>query len=198
VLWGTLSPTCESDPAAVTGLFRRRLPGVAEGHRQVRRSVDPGLRQHRRSTPANYTFCLYTKDGETKSNPAATALHLLVKDGNDWKIVDHHSSAECLRLRRQLPRPPAAAARHCPSTSNGERARLTSSGQQRMLAAALFLSLVDLRAAAPVDISGGGRPAVPRFPARGARIPGAWQLAHIANHQGKKPHDRRQPRSKRV
>src|SRR5262245_29092579 len=36
VLWGTLSPTIRSDPAAPKSLLRRRLPGVAEGHRQVR------------------------------------------------------------------------------------------------------------------------------------------------------------------
>ena len=47
VLWGTLSPTVRSDPGRAEGLFRRRLPGVAEGHRQIRRSVDPGLRRHR-------------------------------------------------------------------------------------------------------------------------------------------------------
>src|SRR5215510_12482704 len=38
-----------------------------------------------------YTFS-YTKDGETKSIPARYSL-TYVKDGNDWKIVDHHSSA---------------------------------------------------------------------------------------------------------
>ena len=47
VLWGTLSPTVRSDPGRAEGLFRRRLPGIAEGHRQVRGSVDPGLWRHR-------------------------------------------------------------------------------------------------------------------------------------------------------
>ena len=32
------------------------------------------------------------RDGETKSIPARYSL-TYVKDGNDWTIVDHHSSA---------------------------------------------------------------------------------------------------------
>ena len=47
VLWGTLSPTVRSDGRA-EGLFRRRVPGAAQGHRQVRRPVDPRVRRHRR------------------------------------------------------------------------------------------------------------------------------------------------------
>src|SRR5215831_21292348 len=77
-------------PGRPQSLLRRRLPGVAEGHRQVRGPVDPRLR----NTAVNsgyYTFS-YTKDGETKSIPARYSL-TYVKDGNDWKIVDHHSSA---------------------------------------------------------------------------------------------------------
>jgi hypothetical protein len=38
-----------------------------------------------------YTFP-YTKDGETKSIPARYSF-TFVKEGNDCKIVDHHSSA---------------------------------------------------------------------------------------------------------
>ena len=71
-------------------LVRRRLPGLAEGDRQVRRPVDPRLRKHR-GQQRLYTFS-YAKDGETKSIPARYSF-TYVKDGNDWKIVDHHSSA---------------------------------------------------------------------------------------------------------
>jgi hypothetical protein len=38
-----------------------------------------------------YTFS-HTKDGEAKSIPARYSS-TYVKDSNDWKIVDHHSSA---------------------------------------------------------------------------------------------------------
>jgi hypothetical protein len=39
-----------------------------------------------------YYTLSYTKDGETKSIPARYSF-TYVKDGNDCKIVDHHSSA---------------------------------------------------------------------------------------------------------
>jgi hypothetical protein len=39
-----------------------------------------------------YYTLFYTKDGETKSIPARYSF-TYVKEGNDCKIVDHHSSA---------------------------------------------------------------------------------------------------------
>ena len=39
-----------------------------------------------------YYTLFYTKDGETKSIPARYSF-TFVKEGNDCKIVDHHSSA---------------------------------------------------------------------------------------------------------
>jgi uncharacterized protein (TIGR02246 family) len=90
VLWGTLSPTIRSDPAAVKAYFVgafQALPKatVKFGDQLIRvygnTAVNSGY----------YTFS-YTKDGETKSIPARYSL-TYVKDGNDWKIVDHHSSA---------------------------------------------------------------------------------------------------------
>ena len=90
VLWGTLSPTVRSDPAALKEYFVgafKALPKltVKFGDQLIRvygdTAVDTGY----------YTFS-YTKDGETRSL-AARYSFTFVKDGNDCKIVDHHSSA---------------------------------------------------------------------------------------------------------
>ena len=90
VLWGTLSPTVRSDPAALKAYFVgafQALPKatVKFGDQLIRvygnAAVNTGY----------YTFS-YTKDGETKSIPARYSF-TYVKDGNDWKIVDHHSYA---------------------------------------------------------------------------------------------------------
>src|SRR5207244_7582993 len=90
VLWGTLSPTVRSDPAALKAYFVgafQALPKatVKFGDQLIRvygnTAVNTGY----------YTFS-YTKDGETKSIPARYSF-TYVKDGNDWKIVDHNSSA---------------------------------------------------------------------------------------------------------
>src|SRR5436190_13595535 len=90
VLWGTLSPTVRSDPAAVKAYFVAAFQALPKatvkfGDQLIRvfgnTAVNTGY----------YTFS-YTKDGETKSIPARYSF-TYVKDGNDWKIVDHHSSA---------------------------------------------------------------------------------------------------------
>ena len=90
VLWGTLSPTLRSDPAALKAYFVgafQALPKatVKFGDQLIRvygdNAVDTGY----------YTFS-YTKDGETKSIPARFSF-TFVTEGNDCKIVDHHSSA---------------------------------------------------------------------------------------------------------
>lgn len=95
VLWGTLSPTVRSDPAAVKAYFVgafQALPKatVKFGDQLIRvygnTAVNTGY----------YTF-FYIKDGETKTLPARYSI-TYVKDGNDWKIVDHHSS--------EVPQPP--------------------------------------------------------------------------------------------
>jgi uncharacterized protein (TIGR02246 family) len=95
VLWGTLSPSVRSDPAAVKAYFVgafQALPKatVKFGDQLIRvygnTAVNTGY----------YTFS-YIKDGETKSIPARYSF-TYVYDGNDWKIVDHHSSA--------VPQPP--------------------------------------------------------------------------------------------
>ena len=90
VLWGTLSPTVRSDPAALKAYFVgafQALPKatVKFGDQLIRVYGDTAV------NTGYYTFW-YTKDGETKSIPARYSF-TFVKDGTDCKIVDHHSSA---------------------------------------------------------------------------------------------------------
>jgi uncharacterized protein (TIGR02246 family) len=90
VLWGTLSPTVRADHAALRDYFVtafKVLPNlkVAFGEQLIRvygtTAVNTGY----------YTFS-YLKDGESKTLPARYSF-TLVKDGEKWMIVDHHSSA---------------------------------------------------------------------------------------------------------
>jgi hypothetical protein len=90
VLWGTLSSTVRSDPAGLKAYFVgafQALPKltVKFGEQLIRvygvTAVNTG-----------YYTLFYTKDGETKSIPARYSF-TFVKEGNDCKIVDHHSSA---------------------------------------------------------------------------------------------------------
>jgi uncharacterized protein (TIGR02246 family) len=90
VLWGTLSPTLRADRAALRDYFVtafKALPGlkVTFGDQLIRvygnTAVDTGY----------YTFA-YSKDGEAKSLPARFSF-TYVKHGQQWLIVDHHSSA---------------------------------------------------------------------------------------------------------
>src|SRR5262245_18385352 len=90
VLWGTLSPTIRSDPAALKAYFVGAFQALPKA---IVKFGDQLIRVYG-NTAVNsgyYTFS-YTKDGETKSIPARYSF-TYVKDGNDWKIVDHHSSA---------------------------------------------------------------------------------------------------------
>ena len=90
VLWGTLSSTVRADRAAlrdyVVTAFKV-LPSlkVTFGD-QLIRIYD--------ATAVNtryYTF-FYVRDGETRTLPARYSF-TLVKRGENWLIVDHHSSA---------------------------------------------------------------------------------------------------------
>jgi uncharacterized protein (TIGR02246 family) len=90
VLWGTLSPTVRADRAALRDYFVtafKVLPNlkVAFGEQLIRvygtTAVNTGY----------YTFS-FGKDGEPKTLPARYSF-TLVKDGENWMIVDHHSSA---------------------------------------------------------------------------------------------------------
>jgi hypothetical protein len=90
VLWGTLSPTVRADPGAVKAYF----VGAFGALPQATVKFGDHLIRVYGNTAVNtgyYTFS-YIKDGEAKSIPARYSL-TYVKDGNDWKIVDHHSSA---------------------------------------------------------------------------------------------------------
>jgi hypothetical protein len=90
VLWGTLSPTVRSDPAGLKAYFvgaYQALPKltVKFGEQFIRVYGDTAVN-------TGYYTLFYTKDGEAKSLPARYSF-TYVKDGNDCKIVDHHSSA---------------------------------------------------------------------------------------------------------
>jgi uncharacterized protein (TIGR02246 family) len=90
VLWGTLSPTVRSDPGAVKAYFVGAFGALPKA---TVKFGDQLIRVYG-NTAVNtgyYTFS-YSKDGETKSIPARYSF-TYVKEGNDWKIVDHHSSA---------------------------------------------------------------------------------------------------------
>ena len=95
VLWGTLSPTVRADRAALRDYFIgafKVLPvlKVSFGEQLIRvygtTAVNTGY----------YTFS-YSKDGEPKTLPARYSF-VFVKDGQNWIIVDHHSS--------EMPAPP--------------------------------------------------------------------------------------------
>jgi hypothetical protein len=90
VLWGTLSSTVRSDPGGLKAYFVgafQALPKltVKFGEQFVRVYGDTAVN-------TGYYTLFYTKDGETKSIPARYSF-TYVKEGNDCKIVDHHSSA---------------------------------------------------------------------------------------------------------
>jgi hypothetical protein len=90
VLWGTLSPTVRSDPAALKAYFVAAFQALPKltvkfGDQLIRVYGDTAV------NTGYYTFS-FTKDGESKSLPARYSL-TYVKEGNDCKIVDHHSSA---------------------------------------------------------------------------------------------------------
>jgi uncharacterized protein (TIGR02246 family) len=90
VLWGTLSPTLRASPATIHDYFVTAfevLPGleVTLGEQWIRVYGDAAV------NTGYYTFS-YRKDGETKTLPARYSF-TFVKDGGNWVIVDHHSSA---------------------------------------------------------------------------------------------------------
>jgi len=90
VLWGTLSPTVRADRQALRDYFVaafKLLPGlkVAFGDQLIRVYGDTAV------NTGYYTFS-FVKDGEAKRLPARYSF-TYVKSGEQWLIVDHHSSA---------------------------------------------------------------------------------------------------------
>jgi uncharacterized protein (TIGR02246 family) len=90
VLWGTLSPAIRSDAAGIQGYFKDacvKLPKLTVDFKDhlVRvygnTAVDSGT----------YVFS-FEKEGAKTELPARYTF-VLVKNGGQWQIVDHHSSA---------------------------------------------------------------------------------------------------------
>ena len=90
VLWGTLSPVILRGKTAVRGYFERAykaLPGhkVNFGEQHVRLFGDTAINS------GYYTFS-FVRDGQPQTLPARYSF-VYRKRGNEWVIVDHHSSA---------------------------------------------------------------------------------------------------------
>jgi uncharacterized protein (TIGR02246 family) len=90
VLWGTLSPTVRADRAALRDYF----VGAFKVLQGLKVSFGEQLIRVYGNTAVNtgYNTFSYTKDEEPKTLPARYSF-VFVKDGQDWMIVDHHSSA---------------------------------------------------------------------------------------------------------
>ena len=88
VLWGTLSPTVRAVGRAAR-LFRYGVQSSAGpqtfGEQLIRAYGNTGV------NTGYYTFS-FNRDGETKTLPARYSF-TFVKQGENWMIVDHHSSA---------------------------------------------------------------------------------------------------------
>lgn len=90
VLWGTLSPTLRSDRAGLRAYFVTAFETLP----RLRVSFGQQLIRIYENTAVNtgsYTFS-YTKDGRSEMLPARFSF-TFVKQGGNWLIVDHHSSA---------------------------------------------------------------------------------------------------------
>ena len=90
VLWGTLSPSLRSDAAGIQDYFKdicAKLPKltVAFKDRLIRVYGDTAI------DSGTYVFS-FEKDGAKTDLPARYTF-VLVKDGGQWQIVNHHSSA---------------------------------------------------------------------------------------------------------
>lgn len=95
ILWGTLSPTIAEGKQAIRWYFERAfkaLPGhkVTFGQQKIRVYGDVAIN-------SGYYVFSYQRDGAPATLPARYSF-VYRKRGNDWLIVDHHSSA--------LPPPP--------------------------------------------------------------------------------------------
>ena len=90
ILWGTLSPTIAVGKQPIRWYFERAykaLPGhkVAFGEQKIRVYGDTAVN-------SGYYVFSFVRDGEPQKLPARYSF-VYRKRGNDWMIVDHHSSA---------------------------------------------------------------------------------------------------------
>jgi uncharacterized protein (TIGR02246 family) len=90
VLWGTLSPVVRSGPEAIRSYFVSAFGSLP----QIKVSFGDQLIRVYGNAAVNtgyYTFS-FTTDGVVKTIPARYSF-TYVKNGDEWLIVDHHSSA---------------------------------------------------------------------------------------------------------
>ena len=90
VLWGTLSPTRRDDPAAIRDYFVKAFAALPQ-HKVTFGDQLIRVYGHTAINTGYYTFS-FVKGGEAKSLPARYSF-TYVKRGDQWMIVDHHSSA---------------------------------------------------------------------------------------------------------
>ena len=90
VLWGTLSPTVRADPPGLRAYFVSAFQALPKATVKFGRSTDPSVWQYG-SKYGILNFVIH-QNGEPKSIPARYSF-TYVKEGENWMIVDHHSSA---------------------------------------------------------------------------------------------------------
>jgi uncharacterized protein (TIGR02246 family) len=90
VLWGIFSPTLRSGPEAIRAYFIGTFGALP----QIKVSFGDQLIRVYGNTAINtgYYTIFYTTDGVVKSIPARYSF-TYVKEGDEWLIADHHSSA---------------------------------------------------------------------------------------------------------
>ena len=91
VLWGTVSPMRRDDPEAIRDYFVNAFK-VWPGHQVTFQDHYVRLFGDRVAVNTGYYTFSWTQDGNTKMLPARFSF-TLVKLGDTWRIVDHHSSA---------------------------------------------------------------------------------------------------------
>jgi hypothetical protein len=90
ILWGTLSSTIAVGKPAIRAYFERAYkaqPGhkVTFGEQKIRVYGDTAIN-------SGYHTLSFVRGGETRTIPSRYSF-VYRKHGNDWMIVDHHSSA---------------------------------------------------------------------------------------------------------
>lgn len=91
VLWGTVSEQVRDTPAEIRDYFEyfAKLPELSVSYyKGCLRMYDENLAIN----SGYYTFT-YSKDGKTKEVPARYSFTYQKNGSNQWKIIEHHSSA---------------------------------------------------------------------------------------------------------